>query len=372
MEDMDNARRLSIIKQLRSKKGSFSPDVHDELLCIETFLTTSSREDRLCHLLVLHQRFNWVKSWLPKEGAHAFAFEFWGRTKGSFGDVPMQKLTQTSKQILANKKLLQAVRHPIAAFLLKDWKAMQAQARCDHEDTSFDVPEVVEFVNHIFQELFVLKLHVEQQAESQQYQSDAPPAMAGNFGKALMKTVLVHQRTLPNGCTCSALKALFNHNKEPTDKKDPIPNVVAHHVGENGKEPTPGGALASASDADSKEQPIASHAVTHDGKKAKGLNQDQAGSTGVLSQKEIFVGMKVRTVSHVNKSELDDKLAMVTVANKASLWVKFLEGPKESHNLKRTYSQIKLCEPVVAVTPAGMQNDVETGEPQRETLLFAD
>ena len=224
---------------------------------------------------------------------------------------------------------------------------MQAQARCDHEDTSFDVPEVVEFVNHIFQELFVLKLHVEQQAESQQYQSDAPPAMAGNFGKALMKTVLVHQRTPPKGCTCSALKALFNHNKEPTDKKDPIPNVVAHHVGENGKEPTPGGALASASDADSKEQPIASHAVTHDGKKAKGLNQDQAGSTGVLSQKEIFVGMKVRTVSHVNKSQLHDKLAVVTVMNKIWLWVKLLEGDMINHSLKRSYSQIKLYEPVL-------------------------
>ena len=82
--------------------------------------------------------------------------------------------------------------------------------------------------------------------------------------------------------------------------------------------------------------------------------------------------MKVRTVSHVNKSELDDKLAIVTVANKASLWVKFLEGDKAPHSMKRSYSQIKLCEPVVAVTPAGMQNDVETGEPQLETLLFAD
>ena len=87
-------------------------------------------------------------------------------------------------------------------------------------------------------------------------------------------------------------------------------------------------------------------------------------STAVLSQKNISVGMKVRTVSHVNKSELDNKLARVTTANRASLWVKFLEGPKESHNLKRTYSQIKLCEPVVAVAPAGMENDVETGEPE--------
>ena len=371
MDEMDsNAMRLSIIKQLRLKKGSFSADVHDELLCIETYLTTSSREDRLCHLLVLHQRFNWVRSWLPKEGAHAF--EYWGRTRGSFGDVTMQKLTQTSKQIMASKKLLQAVRHPIAAFLLKDWRTMQAQARCDHEDTSFDVPEVVEFVNHIFQELFVLKLYVEQPAASQQYQSEAPPAMAGNFGKALMKAVLVHQRTLPNGCTCSALKALFNHNKEPTDKKDPIPIVaVAHHVGENSKEPTPSGALASASDGDSEKKPIASHAVTHDGKKAKGLNQVQAGSTGVLSQKDISVGMKVRTVSHVNKSELDDKLAMVMVVNRASLWVKFLEGNKETHDMKRTYSQIKLCEPVVAVTPAGMQNDVETGEPDAKKKAAA-
>ena len=274
----------------------------------------------------------------------------------------MQKLTNTSKYIMASKKLLQAVRHPIAAFLLKDWKAMQAQARCDHEDTSFDVPEVVEFVNHIFRELFVLKLYVEQPAASQQYQSGAPPAMADNFGKVLMKTVLVHQRSLPNGCTCSALKALFIHNKEPTHKKDPIPiATVAHHVGESSTEPS--GALASASDVDSEEKPIASHAVTDDGKEAKGVNQVQAGSSGVLSQNDVSVGMKVCTVSHVNKSELDDKLAMVMVANRASLWVKFLEGPKESHNLKRTYSQIKLCEPVVAVTPAGMQNDVETGEP---------
>ena len=360
--EMDNPNRLSLIKQLRLKKGSFSADVHDELLCIETYLTTSSREDRLCHLLVLHQRFNWVRSWLPKEGAHAF--EYWGRTRGSFGDVTMQKLTTTSKQIMASKKMLQAVRHPIAAFLLKDWKAMQAQARCDHEDTSFDVPEVVEFVNHIFQELFVLKLYVEQPAASQQYQSEAPPAMAGNFGKALMKAVLVHQRKLPNGCTCSALNALFIHNKEQTDNKDPIPvGAVAHHDGENSKEPTPSGALTSASDVDSEKKPIASHAVTHDGKKAKGLNQVQAGSTGVLSQDDVSVGMKVRTFSHVNKSELDDKLAVVMVANKSSLWVKFLEGPKESHNMKRTYSQIKLCDPAVAVTPAGMQNDVETGEP---------
>ena len=83
----------------------------------------------------------------------------------------------------------------------------------------------------------------------------------------------------------------------------------------------------------------------------------------MLSQKEISVGMKVRTVSHVNKSELDNKLARVTTANRASLWVKFLEGPKESHNMKRTYSQIKLCDSAVAVAPAGVQTDVETGEP---------
>ena len=103
----------------------------------------------------------------------------------------MQKLTNTSKYIMASKKLLQAVRHPIAAFLLKDWKAMQAQARCDHEDTPFDVHEVVEFVNHLFKELFVLKLYVEQPAASQ-YQFEVPPAMAVNFGKGLMKAVLVH------------------------------------------------------------------------------------------------------------------------------------------------------------------------------------
>ena len=226
---------------------------------------------------------------------------------------------------------------------------MQAQARCDHEDTSFDVPEVVEFVNHIFQELFVLKLYVEQPAASQQYQSEAPPAMAGNFGKALMKTVLVHQRTPPDDCTCSALKALFTHDKEPTHKKDPIPiATVAHHVGESSTEPS--GALASASDVDSEEKPIASHAVTDDGKEAKGVNQVQAGSTGVLSQKDISVGMKVRTVSHVHKSELHDKLAIVTVVNKLSLWVKLLEGDRINHSLKRSYSQIKLYEPVLAVT----------------------
>ena len=216
--EMDNPNRLSVIKQLRLKKGSFSADVHDELLCIETYLTTSCPVDRLCHLLVLHQRFNWVRSWIPKGGAHEF--ECWGRTKGSFGDVAMQKLTNTSKYIMASKKLLQAVRHPIAAFLLKEWKAMQAQAHCDHEDTSFDVPEVVEFVNHIFRELFVLKLYVEEPAASQQYQSEAPPAMAGNFGKALMKAVLVHQRKLPNGCACSALKALFIRNAESVGQSD--------------------------------------------------------------------------------------------------------------------------------------------------------
>ena len=92
--EMDNAMRLSMIKQLRLKKGSFSADVHDELLCIETYLTTSCPVDRLCHLLVLHQRFNWVRSWIPKGGA--LEFECWGRTKGSFGDVTMQKLTKTS------------------------------------------------------------------------------------------------------------------------------------------------------------------------------------------------------------------------------------------------------------------------------------
>ena len=241
----------------------------------------------------------------------------------------MQKLTTTSKQIMASKKMLEAVRHPIAAFLLKDWKAMQAQARCDHEDTSFDVPEVVEFVNHIFRELFVLKLYVEQPAASQRYQSGAPPAMADNFGKVLMKTVLVHQRTLPNDCTCSALKALFTHDKEPTHKKDPIPiATVAHHVGESSTEPS--GALASASDVDSEEKPIASHAVTDDGKEAKGVNQVQAGSTGVLSQKDISVGMKVRTISDQNKLELHDKWARVTTVNKSSLWVYLLEGPRNS------------------------------------------
>ena len=215
--EMDNPNRLSIIKQLRLKKGSFSADVHDELLCIETYLTTSCPVDRLCHLLVLHQRFNWVRSWIPTGGA--LDFECWGRTKGSFGDVTMQKLTNTSKYLMTSKKLIQAVRHPIAGFLLKDWKATQAQAHCDHEGTSFDAPEVVEFVNHIFRELFVLKLYVEQPAASQ-YQFEVPPGMAVNFGKALMKAVLVHQRKLPNGCACSALKALFIRNAESVRQSD--------------------------------------------------------------------------------------------------------------------------------------------------------
>ena len=73
-------------------------------------------------------------------------------------------------------------------------------------------------------------------------------------------------------------------------------------------------------------------------------------STAVLSQKDISVGMKVRTVSGVSKSELHDTMAIVTVVNKSSLWVKLLEGEKMNHSLKRSYSQIKLYEPVLAVT----------------------
>ena len=73
-------------------------------------------------------------------------------------------------------------------------------------------------------------------------------------------------------------------------------------------------------------------------------------STAVLSQKDISIGMKVRTFSGVRKNELHDKLAMVTVANKSWLWVKLLEGERINHSLKRSYSQIKLYEPVLAVT----------------------
>ena len=44
---MNNEMRLSIIKQLRAKKGSFPADVHDELVCIETVVTATSKEDKV-------------------------------------------------------------------------------------------------------------------------------------------------------------------------------------------------------------------------------------------------------------------------------------------------------------------------------------
>ena len=44
---MTGKMRLSIIKQLRAKKGSFPADVHDELVCVETLLTATSKEDKV-------------------------------------------------------------------------------------------------------------------------------------------------------------------------------------------------------------------------------------------------------------------------------------------------------------------------------------
>ena len=197
--------------------------------------------------------------------------------------------------------------------------------------------------------------------------------MAVNFGKGLMKAVLVHQRKPPNDCTCSALKALLTvtdtkgqtasgalTKDNDTDKKHPIADCAAADDGAKSKEPPPSGALTSANDGDSEKKPMASSAVTHDGENAKEI---QAGSTAVLCKDNLSIGMQVRTVSGVSKDELHDKKAIIETLNKASLWVRFLEGPKKNDTMKRYYSQIKLYEPVPAVTPAGMQSVQETQEP---------
>ena len=64
----------------------------------------------------------------------------------------------------------------------------------------------------------------------------------------------------------------------------------------------------------------------------------------------------MRTISGVDKAELHDKLAEVTVVNDSSLWVKLKEGIRSGDSIKRTYKQIRICsDPTLppAVAPAG-------------------
>ena len=59
---------------------------------------------------------------------------------------------------------------------------------------------------------------------------------------------------------------------------------------------------------------------------------------------DVRVGMVVKTVSGINKGELHDKKAEITMVNPASVWVRLLEGPlagTENDEMKRTYKQIR-------------------------------
>ena len=63
-----------------------------------------------------------------------------------------------------------------------------------------------------------------------------------------------------------------------------------------------------------------------------------------LSAADVFIGMRVRTISGKDKEALHDKEAEVTVVNLASLHVLLCEGPRRGDTIKRTYKQIAVIQ----------------------------